>query len=745
MNKTKIIPAMLAAIMTLSIPISSYAGAWKYEEPYWMNIEKDGTRNIGWYSEGKNDWYYLDGNGTMQTGWHEDYHLHEVSDGMKGRMDYGWYYDGTYWYFLNTVHNGRFGAKMTGWQWIDGYCYLFAQDGKMYVDTQTPDGYLVNKDGRWVKDGVIQFIPGKGLSSRPNEPDSYPSWSGNSGGKVISGGSSSKGGYPNGSPSKPVSPDEKDPEKPNDEEKESITLIENKDLLKLLSDAENASSEEEKTNLVSQADSLFVKALKSEQIENYKWNESKTAVSCEYPNGMIDIFGFWEPEYDEFFDTVELEIGTVSDAIEKTYQQAAEDEIEMFSIPLSTLSEKNDESAAEIKNKEVIILSGFPENGTYDDEVYLRGPRSIKEKLDSFPDEKFTCRLEYKATIDDYKTLGRYGIIFINCHGQIDTRGLLYNDEDISVLCLGESVTTAKDKKYLNDLRSQRVLRYISNNKSTYVITPNFIQYYFGSNKLDGSAVYCDACLGYYTDSLANAFLDSGAELFIGYNESVRALYGGAIAENMTEHLLEGLSFDEALDVATGELCANDNDYVETILKCTLTDNKAPASPKLGGNGNVIIVNRKNNSDVSSGIAVNYEKLIGLILNWFKDNEYVIESTSKDVQPGGYSQASIYVHKNDEEKTLGSSSFILFVLNDETGELVDTIVGLKNKEDNFKLAQKIGEFVGISFSYDEYNNAPIDDLGFACVKTIEKSDLMVEFVFHANEKDDYISIKPKHE
>lgn len=48
------------------------------------------------------------------------------------------------------------------WKWVDGNqdgvseCYYFGQDGYMLVQTMTPDGYQVNEDGAWVKDGAVQ-------------------------------------------------------------------------------------------------------------------------------------------------------------------------------------------------------------------------------------------------------------------------------------------------------------------------------------------------------------------------------------------------------------------------------------------------------------------------------------------------------------------------------------------------------------------------------------------------------------
>lgn len=65
----------------------------------------------------------------------------------------GWWYatndDGTAWY-------------ANEWQWIDGNgdgvaeSYYFDQNGYLLTNTTTPDGYTVNADGAWTKDGVVQ-------------------------------------------------------------------------------------------------------------------------------------------------------------------------------------------------------------------------------------------------------------------------------------------------------------------------------------------------------------------------------------------------------------------------------------------------------------------------------------------------------------------------------------------------------------------------------------------------------------
>lgn len=141
----------------------------------------------GWKQENSN-WYY-EQNGAKQTGWINDgtgrYHFDE-----NGKMQTGWYQENQIWYFLNTVHDGFYGKALSNqWAWIDGYCYLFDADGKMYANCITPDGYEVNADGRWTVNGVVQFIGGKGIITTAATPVS-----GKVSGGITKGGGGSGGG-----------------------------------------------------------------------------------------------------------------------------------------------------------------------------------------------------------------------------------------------------------------------------------------------------------------------------------------------------------------------------------------------------------------------------------------------------------------------------------------------------------------------------------------------------------------------
>lgn len=150
-----------------------------------------------WVSTSPEIWRYQNDNGTyLQNGWFLDqtdgkwYYLDE-----QGVMTYGWKYIGDTWYFFNPVHDGTFGSMAAdGWRWIDGYCYLFDKDGKLYVNTVTPDGFTVNADGQWMENGVPVFIAGKGIQTKKTGPAGPGGTSGSVSSSKAPGGSSSGGG-----------------------------------------------------------------------------------------------------------------------------------------------------------------------------------------------------------------------------------------------------------------------------------------------------------------------------------------------------------------------------------------------------------------------------------------------------------------------------------------------------------------------------------------------------------------------
>lgn len=69
-----------------------------------------------------------------------------------------WKQDAKGWWWDNG--NGTWPANT--WQWCDGNgdgtaeCYYFDGNGYCLMNTTTPDGYTVNKDGAWIVNGAVQ-------------------------------------------------------------------------------------------------------------------------------------------------------------------------------------------------------------------------------------------------------------------------------------------------------------------------------------------------------------------------------------------------------------------------------------------------------------------------------------------------------------------------------------------------------------------------------------------------------------
>lgn len=76
------------------------------------------------------------------------------------------------------------------WQWLDGNsdgvaeCYYFDEAGYCLIDTMTPDGSIVDGNGAWIVDGVVQTMilessGGEASQQTKAAEASEASWSGN--------------------------------------------------------------------------------------------------------------------------------------------------------------------------------------------------------------------------------------------------------------------------------------------------------------------------------------------------------------------------------------------------------------------------------------------------------------------------------------------------------------------------------------------------------------------------------------
>lgn len=191
MKKCNGSPVFLGITMSILFSFNAYAGieGWKLENNNWKYYKENKTLKA--WQKINDNWYFFNEDGSLKTGW-----LHDASDN---------------WYFLDSSKNGNEGVLLSGWQWIDGYCYYFEGSnkdtfGRMYANTVT-GGYKIDPAGRWIdENGALHYEKGKGISTfagsitNASKNISDRSTGGNSGsvgnfrGGSSGGGSSKRGG-----------------------------------------------------------------------------------------------------------------------------------------------------------------------------------------------------------------------------------------------------------------------------------------------------------------------------------------------------------------------------------------------------------------------------------------------------------------------------------------------------------------------------------------------------------------------
>lgn len=181
MKKCNGSPVFLGITVSILFSFNAYAGieGWKLENNNWKYYKENKTLKA--WQKINDNWYFFNEDGSLKTGW-----LHDASDN---------------WYFLDSSKNGNEGVLLSGWQWIDGYCYYFEGSntdtfGRMYANTVT-GGYKIDPAGRWIdENGALHYEKGKGISTFAG---SITNASKNTSNRSTGGKSGSVGGFRGGS------------------------------------------------------------------------------------------------------------------------------------------------------------------------------------------------------------------------------------------------------------------------------------------------------------------------------------------------------------------------------------------------------------------------------------------------------------------------------------------------------------------------------------------------------------------
>lgn len=154
------------------------SGEWKAVNGKWF-YEKEGKPVKDWLLD-KGNWYYLSKDtGEMLLGSQEikgvNYYFQNKNEAVEGTMARGWHQDskGAYRFYDNREGSPTEGQELRSWQWIDGYCYYFEEEGEkkgiLLQNGISKDGYTVNEEGQWTVNGVAQFVEGKGFITKKSD------------------------------------------------------------------------------------------------------------------------------------------------------------------------------------------------------------------------------------------------------------------------------------------------------------------------------------------------------------------------------------------------------------------------------------------------------------------------------------------------------------------------------------------------------------------------------------------------
>ncbi len=107
-------------------------------------------------------------------------------------------------------------------------------------------------------------------------------------------------------------------------------------------------------------------------------------------------------------------------------------------------------------------------------------------------------------------------IIYLNTHGGFwdidgDSQG------DMVVIATGEFWTNKTEENYKFEIENQMIVEGVVGNNSFIAFTPEFIRYYYQEKEFPDSLVYMATCFASYDESMANVFLNNGANAYVGW------------------------------------------------------------------------------------------------------------------------------------------------------------------------------------------------------------------------------------
>ena len=298
---------------------------------------------------------------------------------------------------------------------------------------------------------------------------------------------------------------------------------------------------------------------------------------------------------------------SVNDNADFVRSETDENFMMLAEYPVAPMSLFSAKASTDYSNAKFSIVFGDSKKDGFESvyNAWTTNAQTLKNK-------GLSVTIEDQVTVADYMTiLSGNDMVYIYSHGSrinYYTGFLWLNKHTESAICLNDEVSKAEDKTYKDDLKKHRLYKATTDDGTFYWLLPSFFSHYYAGDALDETIVLIASCNSFgkktgIDDTMANAFLSSGAATVYGYYNSVYVSYDYNNVTSIVWDLADGESIGKAFDNALVKNGANDG--VWASANGIDPKGKEPAEPQLRGNyDKCLITTELQNGDFEESLTI---------------------------------------------------------------------------------------------------------------------------------------------
>ena len=298
---------------------------------------------------------------------------------------------------------------------------------------------------------------------------------------------------------------------------------------------------------------------------------------------------------------------SVNDNVDFVRSETDENFMMLAEYPVAPMSLFSAKASTDYSNAKFSIVFGDSKKDGFESvyNAWTTNAQTLKNK-------GLSVTIEDQVTVADYMTiLSGNDMVYIYSHGSrinYYTGFLWLNKHTESAICLNDEVSKAEDKTYKDDLKKHRLYKATTDDGTFYWLLPSFFSHYYAGDALDETIVLIASCNSFgkktgIDDTMANAFLSSGAATVYGYYNSVYVSYDYNNVTSIVWDLADGESIGKAFDNALVKNGANDG--VWASVNGIDPKGKEPAEPQLRGNyDKCLITTELQNGDFEESLTI---------------------------------------------------------------------------------------------------------------------------------------------